>query len=541
MKMISTKAILVVVLLISLLSAGLYYKKTLSIGRDAIFCTDYEFICCGEVVDSSGYKNNFGDSDVWTCPSTATKCEIDVDGQFMIGKTNCREVGSWIFKGYVCDDEQIKPAGHYEIEKGSKIYGRGLDVFSFSYKIYKERLVWCGDSACDAGKTGIPVSGADGCTFVLNDDLYDKNGKIVKEVKEGDIAYTIPVGTCYLAPKGRHVCGYKSETCQSDSDCRYGHTLEYNGYGAECHTGRLEWYGCRIYGHEPTKSDLAILPNENDKDFSYGTRCEVIGSKNVQCCPYTSDCGPNAVCDPETFTCKSTAECTYDWECHGGSQECARDKLELVKWVCENGKCVQKTIKKVDCCYDTDCPSGYYCDDDYKCKESAVHKTDCPFTCCVDEDEYFDRPCPEGLICCPDHTCKVSCEPESEIKCGLEGYKCGFGYPDCCEGLQCDKPHFWSLTGVCKKPSAIDKLSWKLMLIPILALLGFFGLYAIKRDLIFGIFGAILGLLVGIVIYVMTWWKWLLLTLGGWGLGMLTIILLAMFAPIVFILMMRRR
>ena len=124
-------------------------------------------------------------------------------------------------------------------------------------------------------------------------------------------------------------------------------------------------------------------------------------------------------------------------------------------------------------------------------------------------------------------------------ECGLEGSKCGLGYPDCCEGLKCKKEHFWSLTGVCKKEEF--ELSWKLILIPILSLLGFFGLYAIKRDVIFGVFGAILGLLAGIVIYVMTWWKWLLLTLGGVGITILFIIIFATIGlPLIFSMLRRR-
>ncbi|MDD5651203.1 MAG: hypothetical protein PHF86_12440, partial [Candidatus Nanoarchaeia archaeon] len=66
-------------ILIGIISlAGL--NKTFSIGDTQtftpIFCNDYEFSCCNEVISSTQPSFKLTGTDVLQCPSTATKCSI---------------------------------------------------------------------------------------------------------------------------------------------------------------------------------------------------------------------------------------------------------------------------------------------------------------------------------------------------------------------------------------------------------------------------------------------------------------------------------
>ncbi|RLJ01006.1 MAG: hypothetical protein DRP11_05170 [Candidatus Aenigmatarchaeota archaeon] len=116
-------------------------------------------------------------------------------------------------------------------------------------------------------------------------------------------------------------------------------------------------------------------------------------------------------CDLKQRRCVpvETAQCRYDWECEGEREWCVHDpdtgKFLLRRNVClPEGKCGVKE-REVECCYDTDCPKGYFCDLDHTCKERIAEMKECPWECCVNEPGYFDKPCPEGEICYADHTC----------------------------------------------------------------------------------------------------------------------------------------
>lgn len=414
-----------------------------------IYCADYEFICCGEKLDHESYVSIRTETSYWQCPTTATKCVISFDF-VAIGSTGCAVRDhriQWFMDEFYCYDEKIYYDSEISMEPGEYAYGNGADI---SYKVYTKRLCWCGDAACDCGVTGIPVQSASGCSFVTNKDVYDANGNLKQDVVEGqDFQITVPMGTCYLSYKGRHHCGDTCEYCFSDEDCAVLYPLKYEWmgktYGAECKSGKVILYGCRKYGEEPTEEDTTILPGESEPWIEYGSRCDSIKTITVQCCPYTDSCGPNAFCDPETYTCKSEeeVECDWDWEC-GQAQECTyRDNKPVIQGkLCKDHKCVLETVREVDCCYDTDCSSGYYCDDDYSCKEKVIEKQACPYEyeCCVREELYRDRPCTEDKICCPDHTCQVSCEDEvdgdgivdeCDIICGsfLKDMGCHFTRP----------------------------------------------------------------------------------------------------------------
>jgi len=357
-----------------------------------VYCTDYEFICCG--LKNVGHSSFTSDCTLWNCENyytcTAQKCvitQINPNSGLKITRSDGETYYSSLQTPYT-------------ILKGEKIRSVSTQI-KFEIDLYEQNLAWCGDAACDAGVTGITVWGADGCTYVTDKNLYSSSGILLKSPSSGQISYTVPLGECYLSSKGRTVCGDTCESCKANSDCIAGHQLQYNGYGAECNTGLLEWYGCRNYGEKP--SDFDLLPGES-AGYNYGSRCEVIGSKRVQCCPSTSSCGSNAVCDPETFTCKQSQEvgCTADWQC-GTAEFYDQPSKQIRKPACTLGQCSYAVIQNVECYYNTECPSGWYCDTDFKCKQSSSPKTSCPNVCCVGDSRYFDRPCPpDKATCCPD-------------------------------------------------------------------------------------------------------------------------------------------
>lgn len=387
-----------------------------------IYCADYEFICCGEKVSYSGTWTLDSHDDYWQCSLSATKCIAyksstqTPPSNCKKGKVNCKSdwLGDW-----QCEDRQdINNLLTVTLEPGEYIYGSCGG--SVRYEGYDLRLCRCGDSACDCGVTGIPVLGASGCSFVTNWDVYDPSGRLTQSVQEGqDFQVTVPKGNCYLShtPSDRYVCGDTCEYCQNDDECKTGRNYIYNNKGAECKYGQLELYGCRQYGTSPTEDQRQVMPWESGLSFNYGTKCDIIQTIPIQCCPHSDDCGLNAVCDPDTFTCKSTdpgtpdpVECTADWEC-GTATGCTYDDGQpVIKGkACKNNKCVDVIEKTVNCCYDTDCPSGWFCDPSYTCKQQVQEDLPCPYDCCVNYPGYRDRPCPEGQLCCPDHTCKVDC------------------------------------------------------------------------------------------------------------------------------------
>jgi len=381
------------------------------VGFTPIYCNDYSFTCCDEQLDST-QSVTITSKDELICPTTSTKCEITgtLGGGtppqlFIIGSGNCN-YGWW--SGWSCDTERettsspiLKPGEYLWIN-----YGFGVNVQN---KVYKEKLFFTGR----AGSTiGVPVSGADGCTF--NPTATYKDGDLVEYDVSGT-SYVVPGGQCIqtFVPGDRHICGNIEEQCADNSDCG-GHT-----YGnQECIGRNLQTYGCTKFGLpyylETYGSAIAYKPFEgdNDGDESALSRCELVSSKTVQCCG-DNDCGSNAFCDKSTWTCEATAQCGQDSDC-GSSEQCDRNDMIIKKPVCVGGSCGFETLKDVDCCIDTDCPSGYFCDNEKTCKESAIHKINCPFDCCVGEDQYFDRPCSTDEPFCIDNVCQSEYEPPTD-------------------------------------------------------------------------------------------------------------------------------
>jgi len=515
------------VLIIGVTSVGLYFggTKLLSIvaGKDAIFCDDYEWVCCGWRLDEDvvlTVENNQPGS-WYRCPTDAIRCEIDYTGQtsgsalvspenMAITKTatNFKYDCEGIFNnicGYACNevtpnyDNTVSKGWSGSVEPGTYLFQpRNTKIkmtSTFRMRVYKESLKWCGDASCghsDTGIVGISVQGADGCTFVVDKSVYNINGQLIKEVTDEQISYTVPDTQCMLAYKSRHVCGYHSEECTSDSECT-GHP--YLDGTAECNSGLLQVYGCKEWGSAPSDKDILTFPNEegwqeDNEIYSYGTRCGVIKSQIVQCCPGTPVCGQNSFCDPDTFTCvaQEEAECKNDYDC-GTQQICDWTTTELKIPVCSGGVCKFQTIRDIECCYDNNCPTGYLCDIDYTCKESVEHRKTCPYQCCVEEPNYFDRECSGDLLCCPDHTCKANCEGHGD--CNLNGI-CETDIGETADNCSdCEGKFIWNNM---------------MLIMPILGvLLGLAG-FGIKKNWGWAIIYLIIGFILGAIIYGIYMW-----------------------------------
>lgn len=381
-----------------------------------IFCNDYEFICCG--LSKTSDASFVSDCSLFNCENWQT-CNAQ----------ECRITQISVPSGYVA---YCSPSCTVEVQRANGVkqtYSMSNNIILyrndkirsssaklvFYYTTWEQSLKWCGDSSCGSdasfGIIGNEVWGADGCSYVTDKNLYDKSGTLLKTPSGSQISYTVNLGSCMLSTKSRFVCGNTCEECSSNADCVAGHTFVYNGMGAECSTGMLQMYGCRNYGTKPSQDQLDVLPFDQTTSYNYGSRCEVIQTIPVQCCPASSTCGSNAVCDPQTFTCKQTQQvgCTADWQC-GTNQVYDQPTKEIRKPVCRLGTCTYDVVQKVDCYYNSECPAGYYCDVDYTCKQSSAPKTSCPLTCCIDDPRYFERPCPSAApVCCPDGmACKDS-------------------------------------------------------------------------------------------------------------------------------------
>jgi len=372
---------------------------------EPVFCNDYEFLCCGLKEESNTVT--ISKNEYFEVPKNAYECELEsFSGESKIGiGTECEQDCGFFGCTYDCDSSYTLWSNDLPIDIGKEEWvWSTFSTGNLRYNLRTERLAWCGPSACDAGVTG--TTEADGsCYFVTDESIYNENGEIEEEVSSGDISYTVPPGECYLVKSDRHVCAYTNEQCDSDYDCVSGHTYTYQGLGAECSTGQVEMYGCSEYG-QPIGKEIDLFPEDSEPN-NYGTRCEVVARESVECCPGTGVCGTNAFCSTETFTCRPEGEvgCNEDEDC-GTKEWCDRDTKELKKPVCINDECGWEKITEVECCYDADCPQGWYCDGDagYVCREGGGGKTTCPFECCVGDSKYFDRPCEPDEECI-NHQC----------------------------------------------------------------------------------------------------------------------------------------
>lgn len=510
-KLLGIAALAAVVVVGIVVGPSLYKFSVLA--AEAVWCDGFDFRCCGEKAESKSWT---AAANAWaTCPAAATKCTVTsyTEGTLSdIRVGTCRTTTSIIGLPIAECSGTSLGSTPVDVQAGQAIFffqtqfSSPTGTGSLNYKIYSERLADCGDAACDAGVTGIAVQGASGCQFVTDSRVYDSSGRLLVEPVVGQSkAVTVPVGSCYLVldSSERHICGSIAERCTTDNDCIAGHTLTYQGYGAECGTGQISMYGCKVYGEQCDAYDE--LPDGTKKCVGEKvslSRCGVIKTQQVQCCPYTDACGSGS-CDPTSYTCKQPAEvkCSSDWQC-GQQKYCDRTKMELQQPKCMNAGlptsyCTKQAVQKVGCCYDQDCAQGWYCDTNYKCLQAAVPIPECPYECCVNEPSpsgvpYRDKPCAMNQTC-KDHVCNgqgTECKTDAD---------CDDDNPwtiDKCEG-------WWGKS--CKHYPLFDV--GRIIAIVITATLFGAVAYALSRKKELAIVGAVIG---GIMAF---WW----ISLGFWG------------------------
>lgn len=392
--------IVISVLLILLQFSGI--AQTFAPTFTPVYCNDYEFTCCNYntgIISSIKLSSTIA----YVCPYE--KCHISLDGTTYAraGSKNCRIESNILgAKYYVCDDGYSIKSTTATLNKNYQIwidYGATQRTMSGNYEYYA--LGFCGTGACSQGTHGVPVPGAVRCAFTSKKTIYEKGGQLI------GVSYVVPDRDCVLSWAGkRYICGNLEEKCSNDADCS-GHT-----YGnKECYARTLQTYGCKQLSLPSGVGSIAgeligdnRLPGLTAPSYSgVKSRCEIIKAVPVQCCGDT-DCGSSFVCDKTSFTCKeaSQAPCTKDYDC-GVSVQCDYNIKQLKTPKCASGKCGYSTTT-VECCYDINCPTGYYCDASKKCQKSTMTKQPCPFTCCIGESQYIDKPCADKPYC-NNHVC----------------------------------------------------------------------------------------------------------------------------------------
>lgn len=405
-------ALVLILLTFGLFKAGLIQLSGIGSTFTPVYCNQYSFTCCVEQKAETSTFSETGATANAQCPSTATKCVATnaptTYPYAYFGTSNCK-VSSFLFlNSFGCTDAQQITTGE-TLAKGGFIYGKTPVVFD----VYRQKLLFTGR----AGSTvGVPVSGADQCSFITDKSIYSDTGNLLKQPSAGGVSYTVSTNTCILSwnQGDRTICGNLEEQCSTDASCT-GHTFG----NKECTAKTLQTYGCTklsLPNGVTKKADGTLdggdkLPNEQDYS-GVSSRCEITSAVQVQCCGDT-DCGSNAVCDKTTFTCKAPAQvqCKADYDC-GVSTQCNINTKEIVKPTCNAGKCQQTVQSSVQCCGDSDCASGSFCDTDYKCKQGANLKSACPFECCpaqgsTDSQKYFDKNCQTGMYCDSTNACKA--------------------------------------------------------------------------------------------------------------------------------------
>ena len=417
--------ILAFVTVIIIIGSVWYFKirpiseEATTTGSKFIYCNDYEFTCCAAY--DTPVSATIDRVSRYECPNNAIYCKIDQASpspyHIYIGSKNCQiqqRVENLFIKMWHCDDQQEITVGK-EVPTGFSVWSdRAINAH---FQVKNQKLVFTGRAANVQG--GVTIK-SDSCVFNPGDPhndgkIYSGSGGILSN---GQTSYTVPAGECVLSWQAgdRHICGDVDERCSIDTDC-VGHT-----YGnKECYARTLQTYGCTqlplpfgitklIDGYFGGDS---LISNQKKYGVVPASRCEIKSAVPVQCCGDT-DCGSNMFCDKTTFTCKNNVGCTSDSYC-GVSTQCKFDTLELVKPACVAGQCTYQKVKDISCCYDANCPVGYFCNNDYTCEQSSNSTKICPFECCDGEKAYFDRACPDQKYCV-NHACQDAPPPPTDCK-----------------------------------------------------------------------------------------------------------------------------
>lgn len=388
-------AIFIVALFTVLLLTGVINLKPQAIASSftPIYCNDYEFSCC--VPTQTAGTVALTATSNWQCPSNAIDCSITSYSPsttyfyYTQNVPTIQKLAQNLFiPSYYAVDQVVKfsPSVPFTIPKGAYIWTDRSTTMS--YKINGQKLTFCGTAGCTQG---VDIK-SDSCAFSVDEGkIYSRTGSDL------GVSYTVPVGQCVLSwqSDSRHICGNVEEQCSSDSDCALRTT---------CNARTLQTYGCvdkslpsgvSFTGSQYVSSTNDPLDTANLNVVT--SRCELKTPVSVQCCGDT-DCGSNAFCDKTSYTCKATTQCNVDSDC-ALSTQCDYATRSLKTPDCVSGQC-KYSSQAVECCSDSNCPSGSFCNGDYNCEVSNPNiKTSCPTQCCVGFTGYFDKACPDGSYC----------------------------------------------------------------------------------------------------------------------------------------------
>jgi hypothetical protein len=428
------KGVIAVIIIVILICVGILAYFTGALGPVSlsiasftpVFCDDYEFICCSEILGSEGsfYSDwttvsvSYG---MYTCPSYATSCEITTNHPYVF-RTGSPTACSKSCIGSACT---VNCPDFYNIGSGTHtLYGGQAAYFSdgplgsnspyrsgvqVSFREFQNKMYWTGAAGVPCGKgsllpaCGVPVTASNQCTYTGGQQIFDANGALTTN--------SLTTGQCKIVKKtAQKLCGQVESACTrvgDPSECIAGHSLTYNyngkTYGAEAGTGHLSLYSCvETDVPNPTAQDEEIQNGQIVSTNPKVLRCESVLNVPVACTTPDS-CAYGYTC--QDFQCVPTqeAECAYDWDC-GTFQRCDSVTKTITGPACVGGQCTTQDVRQVQCCWDTDCSAGYQCVD-YQCKAAITPPQSCPYGCCEGQPGFLDRPCPEGQECCGSHTC----------------------------------------------------------------------------------------------------------------------------------------
>lgn len=402
----------------------------------------------------------WGTCDTITCEHT--QCRIDKFTPSCVGSPLCG-----FYDLYVDGLIASQKAGEYQINKtitkGKTFKATANGYFTYMPQDY--RLRYSGTAATKgAGSIISSQTLSSGCGYVTVNGVWDDSGQLKKEPTADQQTVLVPFNESYqVSISEKEICNVVgADTCGNvGGDCG-GHGFDYDGDGvaeAECEVNTLKIYGCRqLFDFEKTaeyclEGGISVDTTAGSSVYTgsctkWAGKCVIVETKpNQMSCGY---CGENAVWDPATRTCKPAikTECTTALDCadpFGGiTTFCNRDLKTLTQLQCVLNKCSRVDLQAVECCTDSDCPSGFFCDrisNLYKCKEQTTPKKECPTDCCENLPGYWDKPAPPGNVCCPDGTTAKTQELCHATHSVCDGTACklvpGFGLTTCATDKDC--------------------------------------------------------------------------------------------------------
>lgn len=336
----------------------------------------YNYVTCQE---TQGTLTTLGAYSKYVCPNVAdvNRCVIsNIKATTTFAPAMPSDCASCGF--FSCSDCKA-------LSDGSSIMpGRTIGSLDTTQTItvMRKELRECGTAACSS--SGIPVAGAEGCTW--------KGKQLLNPL--GQIVDTVPAGQSYKYVSGQTLvsCPQTCEPGQDDLSCiipsntvRSGTTI-YNNYP-------VRWYslGTQVYTVGCKQSDQQFCTKYNSDftqciEFGKQAQCGVLGVASAGSCSQNSDCGDTTrfACDwndfTKTGTCKTIAQaakqgCTFDFDCTQTAPTC--NSMLLGGQKCVQGTC-QVIAKAVQCCSVTDCPTGSFCSTQNTCEGSEQAKAATP-------------------------------------------------------------------------------------------------------------------------------------------------------------------